>query len=143
MGIRDIFKVPGGEKIPESDKPTPDEQELMDRLAKWVVKKGLTVPAIIALESVKPLNWIGSQAMVFFDPFFSSIFSAKTTLKDYETFQRMMEKRQNVENLLLTIEKFDAEAQKAEMAARKEQKAIRKQRRQERIAKIAFWKKRK
>jgi hypothetical protein len=141
MGIRDIFQVPGGEKTPESDKPTPEEQELMDRLSKWVVKRGLTVPAIIALESVKPLNWIGSQAMVFFDPFFSSIFY-KSTVQDYQTFQRMMEKRQNVENLLLTIERFDAEAQTAEMAIRKEQKAIRRQKRQERIAKIAFWRKR-
>ena len=143
MGIRDIFRVPGGSKTPDDGKPTPDEQELMDRLAKWVVKRGLTLPAILTLESVKPLNWIGSQTMIFFDPFFSSIFTAKTTLKDYETFQHMMEKRQNVENLLLTIEKFDAEAEKAEMTAKKEQKAFRLQKRQARMAKIAFWKKRK
>jgi hypothetical protein len=143
MGIRDIFQVPGGNKTPDDGKPTPDEQVLMDRIAKWVVKRGLTVPAILTLESVKPLNWIGSQAMVFFDPFFSSIITSKTTLKDYETFQHMMEKRQNVENMLLTIERFDAEMEIAERAAKKEQKALRLQKRQARIAKIAFWRKRK
>jgi hypothetical protein len=121
VGIREIFNVPSPDG-PESTKPTPEEQELMDKLAKKVVRYGMTVPAILFLETVKPLNYIGSQTMVFFEPFFGALFD----LKDYTTFQKGMEKRHNVENLLLTIEKYDAEAQQKERDFKKQQKANRK-----------------
>lgn len=136
MGIRDIFQLPSSGKQEES-KPTPEEQDLMDRVARRVVKWGMTVPAIIFLESVKPLNYIGSQVMVFFEPFVTAILD----LKDYSTLQRMMEKRQNVENLLLTIEKFDAEAFQKEKEIKMEQKVKRKRRRRALWAKATFWKK--
>lgn len=82
------------------------ESEIMQRLAAKVVEWKMTVPAILFLESVKPLNYIGAQAMVFFEPFVQTIFN----LKDYDTFRIMMEKRENVEKLLLKIEELDAEA---------------------------------
>ncbi len=136
MGIKDVFSIPGG-KGEESTKATPEEQELMDRIAKRIVKWGMTVPAIMFLESVKPLNYIGSQVMVFFEPFVGAIFD----LKDYSLFQQMMEKRHNVENLLLTIEKFDAEA----LAKEKELKLQRKQSaptdRKSIWRRLSFWKK--
>ena len=107
--------MPGDQPSKDDTKPTAEEQELMDRFAKWIVRRGLTVPAIIFFETTKPLNWIGSQAMLVAEPaawalapFMQAFFGMKH--EDYLKFQKMMEKRHNMENLLLTIEKFDAEA---------------------------------
>jgi hypothetical protein len=42
--------------------------------------------------------------MVFFEPIVQSIFN----FRDYDTFRLAMERRENVENLLQKIEKYDA-----------------------------------
>lgn len=100
------------------------ETEIMRRLAAKVVEWQMTVPAILFLESVKPLNYIGAQAMVFFEPFVQSLFN----LKDYDTLRIMMEKRENVELLLLKIEELDAEALNKERAAKAARRATRRRR---------------
>lgn len=81
------------------------KKELIEKIAKKVVDMRLTVPAIVFLESMKPLSFIGSQAMVFFEPFFKSIFS----FKEYDEIASMLEERENVERLLCEIERIDAE----------------------------------
>lgn len=86
------------------------ESELLDKVAKKVVYWKMTVPAIIALETAKPLNYIGSQAMVFFQPIVQAVFS----FKDYDNFRLLMEKREGIELLLQRIEHFDAIAQRKE-----------------------------
>lgn len=97
------------------------EAELMRRLAAKVVEWQMTVPAILFLESVKPLNYIGAQAMVFFEPIVQTVFN----LKDYDTMRIMMEKRENVELLLLKIEELDAEALRKEKDAKAARRATR------------------
>ena len=96
------------DKIPEAGQNPleADEQALLDKVARKVVDKGWTVPAIMFLESVKPLNFISSQAMVFFEPIVQTVFS----FKDYTTFRTALEKRESIELLLLKIEEFDAKA---------------------------------
>ncbi len=69
-----------------------------------VIRWRMAVPAILFLESVKPLNYIGAQTMVFFEPIVQSIFN----FRDYDVFRTAMERRENVENLLQKIEKYDA-----------------------------------
>jgi hypothetical protein len=104
-------------KIPE------DEMRVMDRLAERVVRWKMTVPAIIFLESVKPLNYIGSQALVFFEPMVQTLFN----LKDYDTFRRAMERRENVEVLLQKIEAADAVESQREREYKKRLKQARKE----------------
>ena len=70
----------------------------------------MTVPAIVFLESVKPLNFVGSQAMAFFEPIVQSLFN----LKDYDTFRSALEKRQTLEILIQKIEAMDAVSQERE-----------------------------
>jgi hypothetical protein len=101
------------------------EAEIMRRLAAKVVEWQMTVPAILFLESVKPLNYIGAQAMVFFEPFVQTLFN----LRDYDTLRIMMEKRENVEVLLLKIEELDAEALRKERNAKAARRAARGRRR--------------
>jgi hypothetical protein len=140
--LKDIFKTPE-HKEPEGDKnkPTPEEQVLIDRFAVWVVKRGLTVPAIMALESTKPLNWIGSQMMLVaepaawaIEPMLKSFF--KFNHQDYLKFQQLLEKRWSMEEIILAIERFDAEAKEKEDELRAQRKAERKIQRAKRNAKI-------
>ena len=117
---RDSFKI---EKTPL----TPEQEVILDKIAKKIVYWRMTTPAILFLESVKPMNYLGSQMMVFFEPFVQALFN----VKEYNEFIRIMEERENVERLLVKIEKFDAEVEqkeKEEKRKRKEEKRLRKMR---------------
>ena len=100
----DSSELPPAEKHPLS----PEEQAVVDKIANKTVEKGMSVPAILFLESVKPLNFIASQVLVFFEPIVQSLFS----FKDYDTFRTALEKRESIEILLLKIEEYDAVALK-------------------------------
>ncbi len=91
------------EEIDEKEK-----QEIIDKLAKGIVRRGLTAPAIMFLESIKPINYIGSQVMVFFEPVILSIF----TIKNYRKIALIFEERGAVERVLEAIEKFENENKK-------------------------------
>lgn len=110
---------------PEEEALTGEEQEVLFKLADFIVKKGMTVPAILTLETVKPLNYIGSQAMVFLEPFVQAVIK---DISRYNTFRRMMEKRENVERLLQKIEELDAIQFQKEKELKKKYKAERKAR---------------
>ena len=79
------------------------EQELalLEKLAGFLIKRGMGEPAIIFLESIKPLSFIGSQAMVFFRPILTTFFSSK----DYERLSRILEKRESIDILIEEIKK--------------------------------------
>ncbi len=83
----------------------------------------MTVPAIFFLESVKPLSFVGSQALHFFEPMVNAFFR----MRDYERFAILMERRENLEVLLVKIEARDD-------AARQEERAVRERERAERAA---------
>lgn len=85
----------------------PDEElAIIEKVARKVVDRGMTVPAIIFLESVKPLNFIGSQALVFFEPIVQTVFN----FRDYDTFRSALEKRPSIELLIQKIEAYDADS---------------------------------
>ena len=92
-----------------------DEEAVLVKLANKVVEKGMTVPAILFLESVKPLNFIGSQTMVFFEPIIQTVFN----FKDYDNLRSALEKRESIEILILRIEAYDAVAHRRERAFNK------------------------
>ena len=97
--------IPGAQPDIDPDgELTPEQREVLDKVAKKVVYWRMAVPAIMALETAKPLSFIGSQVMVFFEPIVQTMFS----IKHYDTFRELMEGRDNVERLLLLIEEHDA-----------------------------------
>ncbi len=120
--FKGMFSSPDKEPSPEQKGIPPEEDEVLDKVARKVVKWQMAVPAILFLESVKPLNFIGAQAMVFFEPIIQSVFS----IKDYDTFRVAMERRENIENLLQRIEAYDAVAYKKEKLYKKKLRAERK-----------------
>lgn len=103
---RDLHSSSSPKPDPRDTNISPEEDEVLERAAKKVVEWRMTVPAILFLESVKPLNYIGSQALVFFEPLVQTVFS----IKDYDTFRTALEKRESIEALLRKIEAHDAVA---------------------------------
>ena len=77
-----------------------DYRDLIEKIAKKVVDWRLTAPAIVVLESSKPISFVASQVLVFFDPIVKSFFN----IKDYERFYTMIEDRENLERLIVAIE---------------------------------------
>ena len=92
----------------------PEDDALLERLADLTVRHRMTVPAIFFLESMKPLSFVGSQAMHFFEPFVHAFFP----VRDYERFALLMERRENLELLLVKIEGKDDTARQEEKARR-------------------------
>jgi hypothetical protein len=89
----------------------PEDQALFDRLARWIVERRMETPAILFLESSRPLSFVGAQAMHFFQPLASVLFATR----DYERLAHLLEDRANLSLLLAAIE---GEADRREATAR-------------------------
>ena len=98
----------------------PEDQAVFDRLARWIVERRLETPALLFLESSRPLSFVGAQAMHFFHPLASVLFTGP----DYGRLARLLEDRANLSILLDTIEgeadRRDQEARARRAAARNE-----------------------
>lgn len=100
----------------------------MKKIAKEIVQRQLTVPAIIFLETIKPLSFLGNQLLIFANP----IVSLVVRTGNYYKFVRMIEDRENVEKLTVVIEEENA----LEIQRQQELKEIR---RKEKQNKKSFW----
>jgi hypothetical protein len=92
-------------RSPRAPAYTPEEEHLLDRIARGIVRFEMTVPAIFLLESSKPLNFVGSQFLHFLSPIVHSIFNAR----ELDRFAAMLEKRETMEELIVRIERADLE----------------------------------
>ncbi len=87
-----------------SDPLGSEDIALLQRLANGIVRRNLAVPAIMFLESVRPLNFIGSQAMTFFNP----IINCAIETRNFERMAVILERRSSVPLLIDMIEKSEA-----------------------------------
>ena len=99
---------------PKPDALPPEDQAVFDRLARWIVERRLETPALLFLESSRPLSFVGSQAMHFFHPLASVLFTGP----DYGRLARLLEDRENLSILLATLE-GEADRREAEARARR------------------------
>ena len=83
--------------------PTTQELEVVDRLAREIVRRRLTAPALAFLEMSRPLSYLGSQTLHFLDPFLSVI-SPGEGRRRLATF---LERRDAVEILCARIEQAE------------------------------------
>jgi hypothetical protein len=97
---------------------TAEELALLERVAGRVVELGLELPAILTLESVRPLSFVAGQAMVFFQP----LAEALLRFGDYRRFAALVERRDALEALTSLIERRADEAHAARKAARRGRK---------------------
>ena len=80
---------------------THEDRELVERLAGFVVRRNMTTPALLMLESGRPLNFVGSQLLAFMSPFLTFIFSPP----EYDRFVAILEKRSSIDLIIQAIEK--------------------------------------
>ena len=78
-----------------------EELALLNKVADIVVRKRLTAPAMMFLESVRPLNFLGSQAMIFFQPIVSLVVSTK----EVDLLAQILERRSSIPLFIELIEK--------------------------------------
>ena len=87
----------------------PDEQDraLIDTVCREVVKRGMATPAILFLESTRPLNYIGSQTMTFFEPVMHAVLRHPEAWK---RFARILEHRGSVEFISRRIDELNTDS---------------------------------
>ena len=95
-----------------------EDRVLIERVARRIVELHMEVPAILTLESGKPLSLLASQILVFLEP----IVLALLPIGDYRRFALLIERREVVEALIQSIEagaEARRAAKRAEAAARR------------------------
>jgi len=86
-----------------SDISVQRREEVLTKIAQKVVDLRLAPVAIVMLESGKPLSFVGSQLMVFFQPIVTALFP----FHQYDEIAALFEDRSNVEALIQMIEKLE------------------------------------
>jgi hypothetical protein len=79
---------------------TSEDLILLERVADAVVKRGMAAPATVFLESLGPMNFLGSQALYFLTPIVEWAFQAK----EVEQVARLLERRDTIARLIAIIE---------------------------------------
>ncbi|PIP14430.1 MAG: hypothetical protein COX48_00865 [bacterium (Candidatus Stahlbacteria) CG23_combo_of_CG06-09_8_20_14_all_34_7] len=94
------------------------KREIISKIAKNIVSRGLTAPSIMFLESIKPMNFIGGQVMIFFEPIILTFFS----IKEYREAALMFEERGTIDKIIAEIENFENVNEKDKKKSVKEDK---------------------
>ncbi|PID29047.1 MAG: hypothetical protein CSB55_02970 [Candidatus Cloacimonadota bacterium] len=84
--------------------------ELIDQASKAICKRRMAAPAIMAIESLRPLHFLASQALFGLLPFAEIFFKSK----DYQEFAVLLEKDKYVSLLMKRIDEVDLEMYKEE-----------------------------
>ena len=84
----------------EAEVFTIEDLALLERVADAVVKRGMTAPATVFLESLGPMNFLGSQALYFLAPIVEWALNAK----EIEHAARLLERRDTVSRLITIID---------------------------------------
>jgi hypothetical protein len=90
----------------------PEDVALLERLARRVVELRLETPAILTLETARPLSLVAGQAMLFFEPFAHVLFR----VNDYQRWAALIARREALEALSCLIEAGADERQRAARA---------------------------
>lgn len=97
--LRDGFKKAFA--IEKTAEPLSREDELLlDKMATAVVSRGMARPTILFLESLGPMNFLGSQALHFLTPILAMVCSTH----ELEQAARLLERRDALPRLVALIE---------------------------------------
>ncbi len=88
-GLRHAFVVdPPGPAV-----PTPEELAALEPLIREIRRRGMVGPAVLFLESVRPLNSVGAQTMHFMQPFATAVLDPVR----YQALAKYLERRGSIE----------------------------------------------
>jgi hypothetical protein len=105
MGLLTWLKHAFAVDPPGPAEPTERQREVVETLCREVVRRRMTTPALLTLEMTRPLNHLGSQALVFFRPFIQAL----TDADGHRHLAEFLEHRGSVEYLCRRIEALEAE----------------------------------
>lgn len=88
-----------------TSEPDPEDLRLIRRVAEVVVARRMAVPAILFIESSRPLSFVGSQFLYFLEP----VVRAFLPGDQFRRVAALLEDRDNVERLLVAIEGAEAD----------------------------------
>lgn len=91
--------------VPREDL-SPEDRQLIERVAMAIVSRRMAVPAILFIESSRPLSFVGSQFLYFLEPVVRAVIPGD----QFRRVAALLENRDNVERLLLAIEAAEADA---------------------------------
>ena len=77
-----------------------DDAAFLDRVADAVTRRGMTAPALLFLETVRPLNFVGAQFVLFASPLLDVLWNPE----ERRRLTRLMERRSVVEELMRRLE---------------------------------------
>jgi hypothetical protein len=110
MGLVTWLKHAFAVDPPGPAEPTERQREIIDQLCREVVRRGMTTPALMALEMSRPLNYLGAQALVFLRPFIAAV----TDADGHRHLAEFLEHRGSVEYLCRRIEELEANHERHE-----------------------------
>jgi hypothetical protein len=84
---------------------TEEDRENLKKLAERVARKKLIVPAVLFLESIRPLNFIAASAVHFANPITTLFLGGGWGTR--ERFAELLENRESVDYLIELLEKAD------------------------------------
>jgi len=85
---------------PETDTFSSEDLALLQRIADAVVTRGMAAPATVFLESLGPMNFLGSQALHVLAP----ILEFALNVKELEQAARLLERRDTISRLISMID---------------------------------------
>ena len=85
-----------------------NDKSIISEFAKKISDRGLSVPAIFLLESTKYISFIAGQILIFLGP----ILTFFVNDKKYYRFIKLIEKKENIEFLIVQIEKLNTPVKK-------------------------------
>jgi len=104
--MRHAFAVdPPGPAEPADD----EERRAVERIVHEIARRHLVTPALMSLEIVRPMNWIGAQALHLFTPFIAVF----TETGEYRAFTRFLERRGSIDYICGRLESIEADREAA------------------------------
>jgi len=100
----------------------PADETLLDRIATRIVELRLEVPAVLTLETGRPLSVLAGQAVFFFEPILATLLPGG----DVRRFGKLIERREAIEQLIRRIETRADDAHRARREAAAARRAARK-----------------
>ena len=79
-----------------------EDKKTLEAFAKFIVKRGMSVPLVFFLESIKYLSFISSQSMLFIGPIITSFINEKK----YYKIADLIEDKNNIEFVICEVEKL-------------------------------------
>ena len=88
--------------------------KLIEKYARFIVERRLAPAAIMTIESLRPLNFIGSQLLYAITPFAEVFFDHK----EYQEVAALLENREYIDILIKRIDELDDEMYREEREKR-------------------------